>query len=222
MTEPTTPSHAPYEVVIDDHVMQQIRAMPDHAIDGLAEAISRLRHDAEAGPDWQPLVPVPVDHTQGRPRTWVPATRSAGYLRDAVAEISPDTVAYFDAEYQQMTRHTTEHGRDGQVRGLRMFTGRWVDYIAIQGDHDTVRHINASENGEEMAARFSAAMRRAHQEYYPDAGTEPGGELGVQTQARPGGGYSAVCPVTQLRAPGATPEEAQRRLRGLLLEWITG
>jgi hypothetical protein len=221
MIEPSTPRDAPIEVVISDEVMNQIQHMPPDAVDGLAAAISELRQNP-TGPGTLPLVPVPVDHSPGRPRTYVPATRSASYLRNAVAEISPETVAHFDNELQEMTRFTPERGKDGQVVGLRMFTTRWVEYIAVQGDHDTARHINDSENGEELAERFGQAMRRVHTEYFPDAGTEPGAELGVQTLPQPGRGFVAVCPVTQLRAQAPTEGEAQARLRGMLLEWITG
>jgi len=221
MTEPTTPTDTPVQVSISDEVMRQIRHMPESAIDGLASAIGQLLEDP-TGPGTLPLVPVPVDHTHGRTRTYVPATRAASYLRAAVAEISPETVTHFDAELQQMTRFTEEHGRDGQIRGLRMFTTRWVEYIAIQGNHALARHINSSTSGEELAERFGLAMAEAHAVHFPDAGREPGTELGVQTHERPGRGYMAVCPVTMLRAEGRTEEEAQARLRGQLLEWITG
>lgn len=223
MTDPTTHPEPPYDVVISDEVMDQIRNMPDSAIDGLAAAISQLREDPTApAPGSLPLVPVPVDHTPGRARTFVPATRAASYLRNAVAEISPETVTHFDTELQEMTRFTEERGRDGQIRGLRMFTMRWVEYIAIQGNHGLARHINSSSSGEELTERFGEAMRTVHRECFPDAGREPGTELMVQTRPQPGRGYMAVCPVTQLQATGPTEEQAQAHLRGLLLEWITG
>lgn len=224
MTEPTSPQpphEGPFDVVISDEVMRQIEQLPEGAIDGLAAAIGQLREDP-TGPCAHPLVPIPVDHAPGRPRTYVPATRSVSYLRAAVGEISPETVAHFDAELQQMTR-PGEDGRDGQIRSFRMFIMRWVEYIAIQGDHDLARHINDSANGEELADRFGQAMRRAHSALFPDAGHEPGSELGVQTYARPGrNDYVTVCPVTQLRAEAPTQEQSQAMLRGLLLEWITG
>jgi hypothetical protein len=220
MTEPSPVPDAPYEVVISDRAMEQIRGLPPEAVDDLAETIGRLRVDPN-GVDSFPLVPVPVDHSEGREHTWVPSTRSVGYLRNAVAEISPATVSHFDDELQRMTR-LTDDGRDGQIRRLRVFIMRWVEYIAIQGDHATARHIDTSTTGEELAERFQAAMRRVHEQYFPDAGTVPGQELMVQTRARAGGGYTAVCPVTQLRAEGPTEAHAQDRLRALLLEWITG
>lgn len=222
MTEPTTNPDPPYDVVISETAMTQIKEMPPEAIDGLAAAIARLREDP-TGPGSLPLVPIPVDHSEGREQIFVPLTRSTGYLRDAVAEISPETVTHFDAEFQEMTRYTEEHGRAGQIRGLRMFILRWVEYIALQGDHDTARHINSSTSAEELAERFGEAMRQVHAVYFPDAGHEPGSELSVQTRERLGrGGYVAVCPVTQLRAEGATEDQAQERLRAALLEWITG
>jgi hypothetical protein len=223
MTEPPTASEAPYEVVISDEAMEQIKGLPPQVFDELADAIGRLRDNPGAAvAESFAVVPVSVDHSEGREQTYVPLTRSVGCLRDAVAEISPETVSHFDAELQQMTR-LTETGRDGQIRRFRMFILRWVEYIAIQGDHATARYINSSSSADELAERFSEAMRRVHATYFPDAGHEPGRELMVQTRERLGaGGYVAVCPVTQLRAEGATEAEAQERLRGQLLEWFTG
>lgn len=222
MTEPTASPAAPYQVVISDEVMERIKVLPPGAIDSIARAIGELQHDPDHASSI-PFTPIPVDHSEGRPTTWVPATRAPGYLRDAVAEISPKTVAHFDAELQEMTRFTGENGRDGQIRGLRMFVMRWVEYIALQGDHVRARHIKAAADPEEFAERFSEAMRATHRAYFPDAGRQPGTELAIQTQKIPGrNGYLAVCPVTQLRAEGDTEEKAQAKLRGLLLEWITG
>lgn len=218
MTDPATST--PYDVVISDQAMDQIRELPPDAVDELAATIGQLRRNP-AQADARPLTPIPVDHSEGREPVYVPATRSVGYLRNAVAEISPETVSYFDDELQDMTR-LTEDGRDGQIHRFRMFVMRWVEYIALHGDHATARHIQSSRSGEELAARFQEAMRRVHARHFPDAGNEPGRELGVQTRPNPRGGYTAVCPVTQLRADGATEAQAQQRLRGLLLEWITG
>jgi hypothetical protein len=224
MTEPSTSedtsADTPYQVVISDQAMEQIKGLPPEAVDELAATIGQLRQNP-AGVDSFPLVPVPVDHSEDREQTYVPPTRSVGYLRNAVADISPETVSHFDDELQQMTR-LDEDGRDGQIRRFRIFVMRWVEYIALQGDHATARHVNSSTSGEELAERYQAAMRRIHETYFPDAGREPGRELMVQTLTRTGGGWTAICPVTQLRADGPTEGQAQDRLRGLLLEWITG
>ena len=222
MTTPPTDPEVPVQVTIGPEVMRHLNTLPGSALDAVAAAVAELRQDPE-GPGPVPLVPVPVDHTPGRARTYVPATRAPSYLRAAVEEISPETVSHFDTELQEATRLTEERGRDGQIQGLRAFTVRWVEYIAIQGDHAKARHLNDSSSGEELAGRFGQAMAQAHREWFPDAGYEPGQELSVQTRERLGrGGYAAVCPVTMLRAEGATEEEAQGRLRGQLLEWITG
>lgn len=219
---PTPRPDAPLQVSISEPVIQALKGMPPEATDALAAAVREIIDNPDTISNAQAMYPVPVDHSPGRENVYVPATRSVSYLRNAVADISPETVRYFDDELRAATAYDPEQGADGQIRGLRVFVLRWIDYIAIQGDHDTARHIEAAQTHDELAERYAKAMREAHMRYYPDAGDQFGNELSVQTRPRPGGGHTAICPVTQLRADGSTPEEAQNRLRAMLLEWVTG
>lgn len=217
MTEPTGPT----DVVISDHAWAQLKDMPPEAVDGLAEVIATIREHGINGPGVVAVTPVPVDHSEGRERTYVPATRSISYLRNAVSEISPETVKHFDEELSAATRYTEDGGVNGQIHGLRAFVLRWVDYIAIEGDHATARHIDAAPNREEAGERYAEAMRAAHRENYPDAGGAAGQELSVQL--RPvGRAWTATCPITMLTATGPTEQAASGKLRALLMEWITG
>lgn len=217
MTEP----NKPYDVVISDRTWANMQELPPEAIDELAEVIAAIREDPENAPGSVRVIPVPVDHSEDRERVYVPATRSISYLRNAVADISPATVAYFDKEMAEATRYTEERGVNGQVGGLRAFVLRWVEYIAVQGDHATARHIEASDTVEEAADRYGQAMAAVHREYFPDAGDDQGQELSVQLRSV-GRAWTATCPITQLRAEGPTEQAASGKLRALLMEWITG
>ncbi|MFC4328333.1 hypothetical protein ACFPC0_10895 [Streptomyces andamanensis] len=213
----------PLEVRITDTVMQQLQNLPPQATDELAAAVAQMIADpSRTTANSRALYPVPVDHSPGREDVYVPATRSVSYLRNAVADISPATVAHFDDELRDATAYDPDRGVDGQVRGLRGFVLRWIDYIAIQGNHATARHIEQAADVDEMAERFSAAMAAAHRRYFPDAGDQDGHELSVQVREKPSGGHTAVCPITQLRAEADTPDKAAARLHALLMEWITG
>jgi len=217
MTQP----NQPYEVVITDPAWEQIKELPPAAMDELALAVAALRENPDTAPGALPIAPVPVDHSEGREDTYVPATRSISYLRNAVAEISPGTVKHFDEELADATRYTDQGGVNGQIHGLRAFVLRWIDYIAIHGDHATARHIDAAPTAAEAAERYAEAMRAAHRAYFPDAGDAHGQELSVQLRST-GGTWTATCPITQLQATGPTEEAASGKLRALLMEWITG
>lgn len=217
----TDPNKQPYDVVISDQAWGHMRDLPPEALDELAQALAALREDPENAPGSIRVIPAPVDHSEGREDTYVPATRSISYLRNAVADISPPTVRHFDEELAEATRHTEERGVNGQIHGLRVFVLRWVEYIAIQGNHALARHIDQADTIEETAARYTDAMATVHREYFPDAGDEAGQELSVQLR-RVGRGWTATCPITQLRAEGPTEQAASGKLRALLMEWITG
>lgn len=211
-----TPADGPYEVVISDETMRQLADAPPEVTDQLAAVIARAR---EYGPDnvgeLRPLNPHPVDHSPGRPQVYVPAVRSVSYLRGAVADISPLTVEDFDRELRQ---DTTADTPDAQINGLRAFLVRWTEYVALQGDHDRMRRIEAAQDSEEFGTLLSEALADAHRRYFPDA---HGGDFSVRI-AQEGDRYTAVCPVTLLRRTRATPEDATQALRAALLGLLTG
>lgn len=181
------------------------------------EAANTTASLGEPLPSSRPPVPHPVDHTPGREDTYVPATRSTSYLRNAVAEISPETVAHFDKEL----REDTAPGEPGErLRALRGFLLRWIEYIAIHGDHTTGRHIDAADTPEEHAHRYSQARARVRREHFPDAADDPD-SLRVRTYPH-NGRWRAVCPITMIRCDRDTEEAAQNAMHAALSRLLSG
>jgi hypothetical protein len=215
MTTQPTPD-GPYEVVIPDSVMNQIKDAPPGVLDDLAETIAQMRAlGPEAVGRARPLTPHPVDHSPGRAPVYVPTTRSVSYLRNAVADISPPTVETFDDELRQDTHHDSP---DDRIKGLREFVLRWVEYIAIHGDHDRARELEDADTPEDFARRFGLLMDDTHQHYFPDA---RGADLSIRCYSD-GRQWVAVCPVTMLRYFRPTEQQARAALRAGLLEMVTG
>lgn len=221
MTEPHPHAGPPLEVFIPDDVMAEIRNAPPEVADQLAAAIAELRQlGPENVPGSRELFPHPVDHTYGTPDVYVPATRSIGYLRGAVADISPPTVANFDAELTQDTAPRDDRDR---VAGLRSFVRRWVEYIALQGTHSRARYIERAADVDDFTNRFAEMMAEVSKECFPDAhdGLSDPGDLSIRVGADGDRAY-ALCPITMIRVVHDTPEEAVKALHGALSEMVTG
>lgn len=225
MTEPqnteTGAPAGPYEIILSDAAMESVREMPPEAVDELAEVLGQLRRDPSSVKS-RALVPFPVDHGEDRENTPVPATRSVSYLRNAVAEISPPTVAVFDEELREDTAPTDP---EDKLHGLRRFLHRWIEYIAVQGDHPTARYLEAAQGDEETIARYREVVERVRREQYPDARD---GILKLRVECD-GNQWMAVCPITMLRVfkhVGADSEAARRAahdaLTADLLRLLTG
>ncbi|MEV6399959.1 hypothetical protein AB0M39_35095 [Streptomyces sp. NPDC051907] len=211
----TKPQNQPdqYEVVIPDHVMAQVKDLPPEAYDELAAAIAQIKEDPDSV--GRPIVPFPVDHSEGREPVYVPAARSVSYLRGAVADISPPTVAVFD---QELAEDVTGDSPDVKTRALRSFLLRWIEYIALTGDPATGRYLDEADTPDEYASRFAETMERIHREHFPDA---DGHSFAVRVN-RDGSQWRAVCPVTMIRVDRPTEAEAELALSMALLELVTG
>lgn len=222
MTEPKT--DPPYDIVISDAAMQSIRELPPEAVDELADAFAKIRTDPMAGT--RAVLPHPVDHAEDREDTPVPATRSVSYLRNAVAEISPPTVAAFDEELREDAQGDTPEDR---LRGLRRFLMRWIEYIAVQGDHATGRALADAEQAaiadpendvEPFAELFGEVMERVHREHFPDAADNPT-SLAIRV-APHGSQWKAVCPITMIRVIRDNEEAARTGLEAALHRLLSG
>lgn len=212
MTEPQTPA-TPYEVVIPDHLMERISNLAPEEFDSLAATIAQLREDPTQAANARPVIPHPL--APGRPAVYVPATRSVSYLRNAVADISPPTVADFDTELREDVTGDDSYAR---IRSMRAFILRWIEYIALAGDPDVERELSQATDGSDYAARFNDVMTRLRRREFPDA---RGGDLAVFTEPWRDG-YRAVCPITMIRTTGPTADHAHDAMRGALTELITG
>lgn len=202
-----------YTVVIPDQVMTQINTLPPEAVDELAAAIARIKADPEAAEGSRALVPYPPD--PDRAPVAVPATRSISYLRNAVGDISPPTVAVFDTELREDVTGTSP---DIKVRALRQFLCRWIEYIALLGDPANERRLDQADTPDTYADVFTATMEHIHREQFPDATP---GSLAVRITPH-GTRWRAVCPITMIRTTRDTEDEATLALKLALLELVTG
>lgn len=146
----------------------------------------------------------------------VPATRSASYLRTAVAEIDPDLVAEFDQELQAASIHTDIHT---QLAAYREHTHRWLLYIALYGDPVNRQLLHQATGAEDGEALFEL-HRQVNRSLFPDAEDEPE-DLGVRVFNHRGR-WRAVCPVTLLRTDHPTEQGARDALQAALMALHTG
>lgn len=214
MTEPQSPEDT-WEVVIPDYVMAQLDHLPPEAVDDLAAAIARIRENPGNTPGARPMTPFPIEYDTFSERVYVPATRSVSYLRNAVGDISPRTVAAYDTELREDVTGETPEAR---IHALRCFLLRWIEYISVFGDPDTGRHLAQADTAQEYGLRFAKAMERVVREEFPDA-AEGGLAVRVSTDGRR---WTAVCPITMIRVSRPTEHEAGLALRSALMELISG
>lgn len=203
-------SEEPWEFVIPEAVMEQIREMPPEMVDRVAEAISELRANPAMA---RPLVPHAVDYRDPARRAALPSPRTRLRLRAAVAQISPETVENFDTEWAQ----DTAGSGDERMGAARAFMARWLLYVAVQGDATRARAWAQAErqaNPEDTCRVFSELMAQGNVVAFPMAGDD--GDLAASAEEVGAGQWLAVDPVTEMTGTGSTEREAVAALRGAL------